>query len=628
MNCAGNTLGLTRGRKMMLWSYLGLLIFFALVPVLSAQIPGVQGGESQVFGSAGPDTIANDYEQATSSWISAMSGAAHTLFWSLAGIDFTWTAITMALKGVDFQQWVAGFIRKLLTIGLFAAILDNGQAWTQGLVNFFIGLGSSAGGVSTTSLSASGILGSGIDIAGAMFNGASGAASQSSQNSTFLGGAAAALTGGLGLLEHFAPTIILAIGAFFIVVSFAIVACHFVMAMVEAYVVLGAGYVFLGFGGSRWTVPYLEKYIGLLIAAGVRIMVIELLIGLAQQLSQQWIAQAQSIASVPDLLDGGTVNGAYVGIQNEFALVGSILIFGILCWTVPQIASNVIGGSLSMSGGDMIGTSAAIGGSAVAGAAIAAGSSNSSSGSNGAKSVAEITQAAGVGLAKAGTGVVAMTAAAALTGGAGAVPAAAGVVSGGTGAAAGGAGAAAASGTVASATPAVPAAEFAAVGGAGTAPGAIGGGSVTLDGATGTASNAAAEAMKASGAEGSSSNGAGGAPSNPDGAASPQGVSDRAFDRAEAGSGNKSNGSSDSGEGSSSASPASAAPGSLPSNETAADVEGAELSTEQGVADTLRGAVRKANDAVKTGQNLMRQMPNHSATIGGTSPNVSHGEEE
>ena len=57
------------------------------------------------------------------------------------------------------------------------------------------------------------------------------------------------------------------------------------MALVESYVVVGAGFIFLGFGGSRWTAPYVERYIALAVAVGVKLMVLYMLIGAGMTLS-------------------------------------------------------------------------------------------------------------------------------------------------------------------------------------------------------------------------------------------------------------------------------------------------------------------------------------------------------
>ena len=84
------------------------------------------------------------------------------------------------------------------------------------------------------------------------------------------------------------------------------------MALVESYVVVGAGFIFLGFGGSRWTAPYVERYIALAVAVGVKIMVLYLLIGGGITISAGWVARANSISGllnplmdVLDIVGGG-----------------------------------------------------------------------------------------------------------------------------------------------------------------------------------------------------------------------------------------------------------------------------------------------------------------------------------
>ena len=56
--------------------------------------------------------------------------------------------------------------------------------------------------------------------------------------------------------------------------AFIAITVQFVVAMVESYIIVAAGFIFVGFGGSRWTAPYVERYIGLGVATGVKIMLL------------------------------------------------------------------------------------------------------------------------------------------------------------------------------------------------------------------------------------------------------------------------------------------------------------------------------------------------------------------
>jgi TrbL/VirB6 plasmid conjugal transfer protein len=80
----------------------------------------------------------------------------------------------------------------------------------------------------------------------------------------------------------------LVFAAIIIVLSYAIITLQFTVAMVESYIVVTAGFIFVGFGGSRWTVPYTERYIGLAVSTGVKIMLLYLLIGAGLNFAVDW----------------------------------------------------------------------------------------------------------------------------------------------------------------------------------------------------------------------------------------------------------------------------------------------------------------------------------------------------
>lgn len=83
----------------------------------------------------------------------------------------------------------------------------------------------------------------------------------------------------------------LVFAAIIIVLSYGIITLQFIVAMVESYIIVAAGFIFVGFGGSRWTVPYTERYIGLAVSTGVKIMLLYLLI--EQVLTSQSIGKQQ-----------------------------------------------------------------------------------------------------------------------------------------------------------------------------------------------------------------------------------------------------------------------------------------------------------------------------------------------
>jgi type IV secretion system protein TrbL len=155
--------------------------------------------------------------------------------------------------------------------------------------------------------------------------------------------------------------------------------------MVESYILVAAGFVFLGFGGSRWSAPYVERYIGLAISIGVKIMLLYLLIGTGMNLSVGWLSDAENIANVAKPATAA------------FSIMGGSLIFLALCWQAPKLVAGVMGGSPALTGGDLLNTATttAAGALAVGAAAFTAGGSLAAAGGAAGRGVMSVAQAAG-----------------------------------------------------------------------------------------------------------------------------------------------------------------------------------------------------------------------------------------
>ena len=378
------------GARLLLALVLTTTVFgvsLAVAPTASAQAPPTQPPPSSI--ESGPSDILDDYQNAMGQWESAATSAAATLFALLAAIEVTWTAIVMTLEKTDMQAWVATVIKKLMGIGIFWALLKYGATWLPAIVNSFIKIGQN--GSNQTALNPSSILVEGLNVSGKLFSTA----------------------GQMGLSFDFGTALCLAFAGIGIFLSFAIVCVHFVMAMVESYIVLGAGYIFLGFGGSRWTSSYVERYIGLAVNVGVRLMVLYLLIGLGQTFATQWETRAASIQYTS------------AGVQTAFGLLGSTLIYAAVCWTAPKLVGSIMGGSPSLTGGDLIAT-----GVAAAAAGLTAAAALATGGAAAAGALAEVGAATTV----AGGGGAAVGGAAAGGGGGGAAVASAGSAAGAAGA--------------------------------------------------------------------------------------------------------------------------------------------------------------------------------------------------
>jgi len=125
-------------------------------------------------------------------------------------------------------------------------------------------------------------------------------------------------------------------------VSFCFISIQLVAALVESYIVVAAAFVFLGFGGSRWSAPYVEKYIALTVGVGVKIMVLYLLIGVGMALSASWVSAALALAN------------SNTPAMGALDIMGESLIFLALCWFIPKVVAGVLGGAPAFTGGEII----------------------------------------------------------------------------------------------------------------------------------------------------------------------------------------------------------------------------------------------------------------------------------
>ena len=150
---------------------------------------------------------------------------------------------------------------------------------------------------------------------------------------------------------------------------------------------VSVGFIFLGFGGSRWTAPYTERYIGLAVSIGIKIVLLYCLISAGFGLSLGWLDEAQAISA------------SARPVMTAFDVMGGSLIFMMCCWQIPKLFAAVIGGSPALTGGDLVATAAVVGGAALAvgGAAVGGVGALAGGGSGAAASTGSAASAGGAG---------------------------------------------------------------------------------------------------------------------------------------------------------------------------------------------------------------------------------------
>lgn len=306
--------------------------------IVSLFIPAVWAQQKPGFNTSVPSQIVDQFRNQRIQWTTNVWVYANALFGILAVIEFAWSAAVMLLEKSDLQSWTSALVRKLMWIGAFYALLLNGRIWIPAIIDSFTQIGQNAAGLGA--LSPSDVFMQGLSLAGALLDGASTSA----------------------FFTNPGTSLALAFAALLIVISYTLIAINFIVTLVESYLVVSVGFIFLGFGGSRWTAPYTERYIGLAVSIGIKILLLYCLISAGFGLSIGWLDEAQAIAT--------STRPA----MTAFDVMGGSLIFMMCCWQIPKLFAAVIGGSPALTGGDLVATAAVVGGAALAvGGAAAAG---------------------------------------------------------------------------------------------------------------------------------------------------------------------------------------------------------------------------------------------------------------
>ena len=249
------------------------------------------------------DSIITLYKQNASKWESTLAAYALTLFWILVAIDLTLTGIRLAAKGADFGEWAAELVNQILFIGFFLALLQNAPAWAAAIVNSFRTAANQA-------VAASG--GTGMFAPSDVFSVGLALASKITDEASIFQPAA---------------SIVMVLFALVLIVCFAIIAALLIVALVESYIVVSAGVLFMGFGGSKWTKDFALKILVYAVSVGAKLFVMQLLIGLGQQVFNA-LASNFETRSVDILV-----------------VIGSAIVMVALTWFLPELIQGMINGT-------------------------------------------------------------------------------------------------------------------------------------------------------------------------------------------------------------------------------------------------------------------------------------------
>ena len=134
--------------------------------------------------------------------------------------------------------------------------------------------------------------------------------------------------------------------ALMIGLSVAAIFLQLILITIESYLVMGAGILFIGFAGSRFTMPFSQGYFSYMINVGVKLMVVYIVLGIEQQ-------YMPGIMVTAGLTLLGQSSAPFIGqAALAIAAIGAfqVVIAAALIWTIPGFAASFLTGQSSVSG--------------------------------------------------------------------------------------------------------------------------------------------------------------------------------------------------------------------------------------------------------------------------------------
>ncbi len=255
--------------------------------------------------------LENQVMVATRDWQDTVMEAARSLFWILASIEIGLAAIGLALAAASLDSWFSELVRRILFIGFFAFVLDQGPAFAQAVVDSLFAIGAGQGSASPAE-----VFDAGIRVASAL-----------SEHASF------------GVFEDNALAIASVIAMGVVVICFSLVAAIFVAVMVEMYVGLLAGMIMLGLGGSSFTKDFSVRYLIYSFSVGMKLMA---LVMIARIGSEVLLGLASAPVSESDPL------------VSTLSIAGISVVVFIVSLYVPSIVQGVVQGVSVTQGGEAI----------------------------------------------------------------------------------------------------------------------------------------------------------------------------------------------------------------------------------------------------------------------------------
>lgn len=290
------------------------LIAFCVLMIVSPAFADVSDSSGMT------DKFLNEFDKIGKDMGTFIYQAAHTLFWILAAIELSWAWINLGMRGeLSLTSFAQVLFKEIMLVGIFYWLLQNWSNLGSWIVEGIMHLGASASGASAK-LNPADVLAKGVEIA---YQGI-----EAGFDIGILRGIAAVLPCGI------------------ILIAFAFAAAATCIYMVEWYIILPAGVLLLGLGGSTWTKSYAEGYLKTLFSIGMKLFTLQIILYATSSFMDEMLNEVRS---------GGADDSFF---QFMFSLAGISIITYMVVQKVPEFASALVSGGGIQSNGQTL-TSAA-----------------------------------------------------------------------------------------------------------------------------------------------------------------------------------------------------------------------------------------------------------------------------
>jgi type IV secretion system protein TrbL len=257
----------------------------------------------------------------------------------LVALDITLAGLFWAMVGED--NLPAQLIRKVLYVGFFALLLNNFKGLADVVFQSFAGLGLKASGASLTP----------ADLMRPGF-----VASTGFTASRPLLEKAGELIGITSFFTNFVTIVVLMLAWLIVLLAFFILSVQLFITIVEFKLTVLAGFVLVPFALFGQTAFLAERVLGNVISAGIKLMVLAVVVGIGATLFGTLVRPSGEITLT----------------QAASTILAAIAVFGLAVF-VPGIAAGLVAGGPQLGAGAAVATGAALSGTAVAGGMLASG---------------------------------------------------------------------------------------------------------------------------------------------------------------------------------------------------------------------------------------------------------------